>query len=231
MRYARQPSADTFFVWGFRETFLPPGTTIRRPPERGSRAVRHEERRGELLMAFDLAERGLVEHPDDLSLKHRAVLALARAGATGEAARRFAQYGLDRIDDEDVAALGARIAKDFALRERGGARRRRSAAAAERYAAVFERTGGYYPAINAATLWLFAGDRVRSRKLAETVLGLLAAGGDDGYYAVATEAEARLLLGDEAAAQAALGAPPRGTTATSARSQAHDVSCARSARR
>src|SRR6516164_4511052 len=55
-------------------------------------AVRREERRGELLAAFDLAERGLSEHPDDTALKHRAVLALARAGATEEAARRFAEY-------------------------------------------------------------------------------------------------------------------------------------------
>jgi len=45
-------------------------------------AVRDAERRGELLTAFDLAERALEEYPDDLWLKHRAVLALARAGST-----------------------------------------------------------------------------------------------------------------------------------------------------
>jgi hypothetical protein len=55
-------------------------------------AVRREERRGELLTAFDLAARGLAEHPEDVRLKHRAVLALARAGATEEAARHFALY-------------------------------------------------------------------------------------------------------------------------------------------
>src|SRR5579862_8772354 len=82
-------------------------------------AVRREERRGELLSAFDLAEGGLAEHPDDLSLKHRAVLALARSGATEEAARRFAEYGLGGVEDEDVAALRARIAKDYALLEEG----------------------------------------------------------------------------------------------------------------
>jgi hypothetical protein len=52
-------------------------------------AVRNAEHRGELLTAFDLAERGLARHPDDISLKHRAVLALARAGSTEEASRRF----------------------------------------------------------------------------------------------------------------------------------------------
>ena len=115
-------------------------------------AVKSEERRGELLSAFDLAQQGLAERPDDLWLKHRAVLALARAGATDEAARRFDEYGLAGIPDEDVAALKARIAKDLALRARGGERRRLAARAAELYGAVFTETGGYYPAINAATL-------------------------------------------------------------------------------
>ena len=84
-------------------------------PEAWLEQVRREERRGELLAAFDIAERGLGEHPDDLALKRRAVLALARAGATEEAARRFVEYGLGSSEGEDVAALGARIAKDTAL--------------------------------------------------------------------------------------------------------------------
>src|SRR3954454_20973473 len=104
------------------------------------------ERRGELLTAFDRAERGLAERPDDLWLKHRAVLALARAGSTGEAARRFTDYGLAGIDDEDVAALEARIAKDEAIADGRGFKH-----AAALYDAIFRRTGGYFPAVNAAT--------------------------------------------------------------------------------
>ncbi len=167
-------------------------------------AVRLEERRGELLSAFDLAERGLAEHPDDLWLKHRAVLALARTGATEEAARRFEQYGLADVPDEDVASLEARIAKDLALAADGSERRGESARAARLYAAVFERTRGYYPAINAATLWLLAGDLPRARALAAVVLELLAAAGSDSYYAAATEAEARLLRGETGPARGAL---------------------------
>jgi len=174
------------------------------PPGVWLEAVRREERRGELLAAFDLAERGLAEHPDDVSLKHRAVLALARAGATEEAARRFGDYGLDRIEDEDIGALQARIAKDAALSRDGDARVGGAARAAELYAAVFARTGGYYPAINAATLLLIAGDAVRARELAEKALGLARASGEDSYWAVATEAEALLLLGRDAAAHEAL---------------------------
>ncbi|MDQ6810473.1 MAG: hypothetical protein M3Z95_01060, partial [Actinomycetota bacterium] len=167
-------------------------------------AVTREERRGELLAAFDLAERGLVEHPDDLPLKHRAVLVQARTGATEEAARRFHQHGLAAVADEDVAALGARIAKDEALATDGAERRRRAARAAESYEAIYARTGSYYPAINAATLWLLAGRADRARQLARQVLGLLAAADHDSYYAAATEGEAQLLLGRETAARHAL---------------------------
>ena len=167
-------------------------------------AVRREERRGELLTAFDLAERGLAQHPDDLWLKHRAVLALARAGATEEAARRFEEYGLRGVEDEDVASLHARISKDLALAADGDERRSEAAQAADLYGAVFARTGGYYPAVNAATMRLVAGDAGAARELAATVLELLAAAGEESYYAAATEAEAHLLRGDARAAGAAL---------------------------
>ncbi len=132
-------------------------------------AVRHEERRGEFLAEYDLANRGLELYPDDLWLKHRAVLALARAGSTNEAARRFAELGLESVDNEEVAALGARIEKDVALSSVGEAQPRHAERAAESYAEIYARTGGYYPAVNAATLSLLAGDVERSRLLATDV--------------------------------------------------------------
>src|SRR5438067_4562048 len=154
------------------------------------------ERRGELLSAVDLAERGLEQHPGDVALQYRSVLALARAGSTGEAARRFEEYGLGRLDDEDAQALEARIAKDVALTADGDERRRLALRSADLYAAIFDRTGGYYPAVNAATLRLLGGDAGPSRALARRVLDVLTTA-SDGYYAAATEAEARLLLGEE----------------------------------
>ena len=167
-------------------------------------AVRRSERRGELLTAVDLAEQGLAEWPDELWLKHASVLALARAGATEEAAARFRRYRLSESQEEDVAALGARIAKDRALAATDAERAVRAAGARDLYQAIFDRTGGYYPAINAATLSLVAGEPERARELARMVLDLLERGSEASYYAVATAGEAQLLLGDEAAARAAL---------------------------
>ena len=169
--------------------------TAQHPARWWLEAVEAQERRGELLAAFDLAERGLAQHPRDLRLEHRAVLALARAGATGEAARRFDEYQLARSDDEDVASLKARIAKDEALAAEGSERRTLTMRAAELYEAIYARTEGYYPGFNAATLWLIAGQPERSRQLARGVLERLDELGDESYYAAATAAEAHLLLG------------------------------------
>src|SRR5205823_3222276 len=127
------------------------------------------ERRGELLRAVDLAEQGLAEHPEDLWLKQSAVLALARAGATEEAARRFQRYELEASQEEDVAALRARIAKDLALATTGVRRQSSAKRARDFYQAVYERTGGYYPGINAATLSLVAGERTRAAQQARDV--------------------------------------------------------------
>jgi hypothetical protein len=167
-------------------------------------AVVQAERRGELLTAFDLAEQGLDEHPGDVALQHRAVLALARAGSTEQAARRFTEYELAAVASEDVRALEARIAKDFALAADGGERRRLAARSALLYEAIFADTQGYYPAINAATLRLVSGDAENAQRLARLVLELLRHDTVEGYYEAATEAEAHLLLDDVASAGAAL---------------------------
>ena len=175
--------------------------------------VRAAERRGELLEAFDLAERGLAQFPDDLMLRYRAVLALARAGATGLASRRYREYGLDGETDEDAAALGARLAKDVALAASGPERAVLARAAAERYEAIHRRTQGYFPGINAATMYLVAGAPDAARALAQSVLAALAPDqattDEDRYYRLATQAEALLLLGRDAAVADALAAARR----------------------
>jgi class 3 adenylate cyclase len=167
--------------------------------------VADAERRGELLAAVDLAEQGLEEHPGATQLQYRAVLALARAGSTEQAARRFEEYGLGAVGTEDVLALEARIAKDVALAAAGEERRLLALRSAALYAKAFDASGGYYPAINAATLMLVGGNAEASRTLARTALERLRASGEEGYFAAATEAEGRLLLGEIDPAREALG--------------------------
>ena len=177
-----------------------------RPAAEWLEMVRREERRGELLAAYDLANRGLEEHPEDVDLAYRAVLALARTGSTSEAERRFVELHLTDIDTEDVAALWARIVKDRALAASGEERRQLAEAAALAYQRIADQNRAYFPAINAATLHLVAGDPAMARSLASEVLSLVEASGETTYYAAATRAEAELLLGDPGSARTELAA-------------------------
>lgn len=176
--------------------------------------VQHFEGRGSVLRAYDATVRAREHYPDDLWLKHRAVLALARSGATDMATRRYHEFALDKERDEDAAALGARLAKDRVWLAEAEQRRRRAAAAADAYGRVYDNTGGYFPGINATTMWLIADEPERARALAGRILDDLArmpaADGEEGYYREATAAEALLILGDVNGAADALR---RATTA------------------
>ncbi len=155
----------------------------------------------EYLMAYDRAMSGLDLYPDDPRLKFQAVLALARSGAAGRAAEAFSLLGLENSRDEDIAALGARLLKDRFFAASSDDAPRIAAQSAERYEKVFHSTGGYYPAINAAAMWLFAGDGERSAGLAAATLKIVdgkLGRADEGelYWLEATKAEALLLLRD-----------------------------------
>ena len=113
--------------------------------------VRELERTGELLHAYDTALQGLEQFPGDLWLAHRAVLNLAKSGATRRAGLEFTRLGLDRSTEPDIAALGARIAKDKALAAPPAERAGLLSHAADLYEEIYRRSGGYYPAINVAT--------------------------------------------------------------------------------
>jgi class 3 adenylate cyclase len=166
--------------------------------------VRALERRGELILAYDTAMRGLEAHPDDLWLKHRAVLLLAKAGATLRARVELERWGLSDHKETEVAALEARIAKDEALAMPPGMRGALYDRAAGLYQRVYLRGGGYYPGINLATLRLLAGNSVEGARVAGEVLELCKTAQDDPYYVAASRAEAHLVRGEIDAAKAAL---------------------------
>lgn len=184
------------------------------------RAAADALRAGDALVAYDAALRACDEDPTSLDARYFAALALARAGSS-EGARRRCEELLDLLAGvpgargelvEDAGALMARLAKDQALEIREPVARRAALRdAADRYHAVFERSGGSFPCINAATLYALAGDDARARELAAEARELAAAGHagtdviggtDDAdgaagdYWAVATCLESALILGE-----------------------------------
>ncbi|HEX4026852.1 MAG TPA: adenylate/guanylate cyclase domain-containing protein [Rhizomicrobium sp.] len=133
------------------------------------------------------------------------VLALARMGAARLALETFksrlARQPLDNLPvalARDVLALEARCLKDLSLET---ASPEGLLEAARAYEGVYQRFGGYYPLINAATLMLLGGDRERAQRLAAQVL---VEAGDADYWSLASRAEALLILGDAAQAASVL---------------------------
>ena len=174
--------------------------------------VKAAENGGDLFVAYDLATQGLAEHPDSIDLRYLATRTLARSGATDQAAALYAKFDLGRSRNGDVAALGARIGKDRALAASAD-RPALLRSAARTYAKIFAVRGNHYPAVNAATLYLLAGDVRYARAFARRALAASArrSAGDETerYYRAATRAEAALILGDLDAAREALQAAAR----------------------
>ncbi|MCW5772842.1 MAG: hypothetical protein KIT16_14455 [Rhodospirillaceae bacterium] len=170
--------------------------------------IRRLESAGDFLQAYDLARQALATAPEDVRLQYLAVRALARSGATRQALDLYARFDLGRHDDADYLSLRARLEKDVALAAGGMERVLRLRKAAAMYEEVHRRLGGFYPAINAATLYLLAGDETRARGYAQEALAWCARSAEKGdlddYYRIASQAEAHLVLGDSIAAMQAL---------------------------
>jgi len=139
-------------------------------------------------------------------------LALLNAHADAEAEKRLDAIEADGLMARAEAALAAdfatlrpRILKERALGLSGNAHRQAAAAAAaDGYQRAFETHGGAYPAINAASLWALSGDVGKARKMAALACDLAAT--QPPYWALASTAEARLVLGDPAGAAQAYAA-------------------------
>ena len=169
-------------------------------------------RRGQYLEAYDRAA-GLMEVGETApEIRYLGVLSLARSGATAQAQKRYSQYGLGSIDPStltprlagDIAVLSARLDKDEALARVDAVERTQWAERAARgYEAVYDRIGSAYHGVNAATMWLLAGNTERASDLAARAVDAPADQGDV-YWDSATEAEAALITGDLERASSAL---------------------------
>ncbi|MBY0511088.1 MAG: TRAFs-binding domain-containing protein [Rhodospirillaceae bacterium] len=154
------------------------------------------EKGGDLLAAYDVLAEALADAPHDIDLKHRAVLTLARAGATAHARREYLRLGLNDVTDHvDVLALGGRLLKDLALTATHETRRALARESADMYAKAYAVSGDYYPGINLATMTLLAGDPAGAADRARAVLRGIGEAAHRDYYAAATAAEAHLLQG------------------------------------
>lgn len=164
-------------------------------------AVRRAMTEGNLLAAYDLASEALAADERDPDLRYLAVSALVRMGSSKRAFARYRALDVEALATVDALALKGRILKDRARQGRPERRSERFAQSADAYQHAFERFGGYFPAINAATTALLAGQTERSAALARAVLEDPEVQAGASYYALATGLEACILLGDESCAR------------------------------
>ena len=162
---------------------------------------------------YDQAVGQLKHNPDSPALQHRAVLALARAGSLDFALKEYKRYGLDKILDhsdkgllEDIISLNGRLLKDLYLSTSGKAAQNYAQQSSEKYEQAFELTGGYYSAINAATMALIADMptetiKQRADKALRASTHCETVNSETKYFVEATRAEAALLLGQQYQAQ------------------------------
>jgi class 3 adenylate cyclase/tetratricopeptide (TPR) repeat protein len=155
--------------------------------------------------ALDLARAAIVDNANSAEIRYLGALASARMGAIGEAEKWLADVDRESLGNSALAvevwSLSGRIVK-----ERFAATRDRTSAAAHDFARksivsydrAFALSGGAYPAVNAATMAMFAGDSSAASRLAQQALA--APGTADDHWHHATRGEALLLLGrqDEA---------------------------------
>jgi class 3 adenylate cyclase len=166
-------------------------------------------KQGAPLVAFDTGAEGLRHFPDDPRLRQLLALALARSGASRDANQLLHALVRDGHTDEETVGTLARTYKDLWAGSRDATSRRRHLEQAFHwYLEAHRQSGGYWSAINAATMASLLDEGEQSRRLAQRVrdqcLGFAKRPADcpDGYWRLATLGEAALLLGDRPAAEA-----------------------------
>lgn len=168
--------------------------------------VRDAENNGEFLRAADHAETALELLDDHLSSEDRArlyyffVRAVARSGAAYRASELFHQFDMDKSSDFETRALGARVLKDLASEQTGKKRIQKLLQSAKAYEAIYDESGAYFHAVNAATLYRLTGDTAKARDMAEKTYEACDKS-EASYWKSVSIAEAALVLEDGAVAR------------------------------
>jgi len=170
-------------------------------------------RKGQPLLAYDIASDGLTLAAGDVRLQQLQALALARSGATGPANRMLSALWESGHTDAETSGMLARTHKDLWLTlsdKCEGAEHLRKAHALyklgyENACRIGDIDGGIYNGINAASTALVMGEDATAARLAEEVSALCDKRDPPDYWSLASKAEAALVHGDLALAEKLYG--------------------------
>ncbi|MEP2776205.1 MAG: tetratricopeptide repeat-containing protein [Luteolibacter sp.] len=165
---------------------------------------------GEHLLALEVAEQILKdrEFDDAVPVQQQMARALAILGSSAEALAILEAIPSGRTDEAETRGLLARVWKDLAVAAEDSEERERCFRESRRcYTEGYEAAalggdadGAAYCGINAAASSVWVGEMDDAKKFAEAAEGF--AKDDTSYYGVATRAEAALILGKDAEAEA-----------------------------
>jgi class 3 adenylate cyclase len=162
-----------------------------KPIEEFRLEIVNAQKTGDYLKEYDLAQAALEFSPENEFFQYCSVLALSRCNAKQRALSSFYAYQLNLSDNEYVRALEARILKDLAFLSH---KKESFSTAAVTYRREFNRTGGHYSAVNAASLYTLSGDHKQAIELAITSMEIASQDEGPQYFPLTTQAEACLLL-------------------------------------
>lgn len=168
--------------------------------------IRARMQAGNPLAANDIAARLLRKHPDHWRLRYLYLLSLAQCGATLRALRFWGELSPNLPQDEDWLALPGRLHKDLAFA--GLDVQNNLLQAAAHYRAAHAATGGYFSAINAASLLKLAnhsGAETLAREVLAATSDPAPSDATAAFYHHASHAEACAVLGDVSGCCEALG--------------------------
>lgn len=162
--------------------------------------------RGHPARAYELVQDGLAQHPQHLELRYWAALALARGGGARKAEEYvndlLARPGLDDRLRAEALSLRGRLKKDAYERASDPVLKQELAReSATFYESAYAVPGAdSFPGVNAATMWLLAGQEDKARELAPRVVEQAAEEHRDparagDYWSAATLGEANVVLG------------------------------------
>jgi len=163
----------------------------------GERILAH----GEPLLAYDVITAGLTTWPKDVRLRQLQGLALARSGATERANAILEELRREGQTAEETLGMLGRTYKDLAASAKSKSQRKEYLKhSAEIYGEAYQKSGGYWSGINAATMSLLIGKRDRACELANKVrahcLKEVANPIGDSYWELAALGEAALICRD-----------------------------------
>ena len=164
---------------------------------------------GEPLLAYDVVAEALKLWPRDVGLRQLQALALSRSGATERANTILVELRNEGATDEETLGLLGRTYKDLAGRAKSTERKELLRRAAEIYGEAYQKSGGFYTGINAATMNLLIGEEGRACAIAQSVrekcLAEVEHQQGDSYWVWAALGEAALICRDWTEAERCYG--------------------------